>query len=386
MRRWSGQPANPAHFDIARVRQIGEWGHASRYIGSRWEELGGERLLAVADASSVAAFLPIYADSELARRLGATGSKNPDAILVYAEDGALALQPADLKWSLDVASYIQISAAVLDTLLEKVPELGEEIVARVSDGQRDLPLVTRDGFFFAPRTYANERFVGSTENQRQEYPLDPEEVRLEAVDPFDFFERLPGWATARELARFDGSARGLNQIDTADRYYHFGAGVAGALAALESSIFDEEAPIEPEREVERLRDWSNSLRPPSTAAILDRLGVLVRRRRGAIQQLRDLTRGSFSFSQFVDLLIAADRAVPGQSERELRAQWSERYRAVIDVIDADLREEGRARRAAGATDVEALQALERERPAIARRLEVRAQALLRLPGDLSQKE
>src|SRR5947209_18664975 len=119
MRGWSGRPSTPAQFDLNRIRAIGEWGHASRYVGARWELVGMERLRQDLAGEDLVALLPICQDPMLQSALASTGSKNPDVVLVVAAGDGLALQSADLKWSLDVASYRQISAPVLADLLAK---------------------------------------------------------------------------------------------------------------------------------------------------------------------------------------------------------------------------------------------------------------------------
>jgi hypothetical protein len=363
--------------DVKRLRQIGEWGRASRFVGARWEEVGLERLHAGVAGESPIGLLPVHVDPELPRLLGATGSKNPDVVIAYDEDGAVVLQPADLKWSLDVASYRQISAPVLTHLLEQVPRLGEAVRGVLPPEWHDSAFTTRDGFFFSPKTYANERFLTSPENRRQEYPLEPQEVLFEPVDPYAFFEPLPGWTTARELARSDGSLRGLGQIDSADRYYHLGAGVAGALVARETSIFAEEPGIEPDREVERLRAFWATLRPPSTGAAIERLGTLMRHRHDLVGRLRDLTRASYRFEDFVSDLTAASLADPAAPLRDLRRDWMESYRGLVETEDAEIRQAGRDLVAAGASDAAALESLERQRDAFARRLRQRAASLIR---------
>ena len=377
MRRWSGRPETPAQFDLNRIRMIGEWGRASRYVGARWEEIGLDLLRAGVAGRSPVALLAVYAEPELARLLASTGSKNPDVVLSFAVEGALVLQPADLKWSLDVASYRQISAAVLAILLAQVPRLSEALRALLPPDLQAHEWTAKDGFFFSPRTFANERFLTSPENKRQEYPLEPVEVLFETVDAYDFFEPLPGWATARELARMDGSARGLGQIDSADRYYHLGAGVAGALVTLDGSIFDDEQPIEPAEEVPRLRAFLGTLSPPSTGAAIEHLGTWMRQRNEVTRRFRDLTRASFSFRDFAGQLVVAGLATPEDSERDLRRRWSQTYRDLIDTAEAELRQAGRELRAKGASDVVALDTLERQREVYERRLRGRAQLAIR---------
>jgi len=376
MRRWGSRPTIPALFDITRLRAIGEWGDASRHLGTRWEELGLALLGNGVDGWRPRALLPVCNDTNLQSLLAATGSKNPDIVGVLEADRNLILQPADFKWSLDVASYRQISADVLRGLLDRVAELSAALRALLPPEVANLDWTTRDGIFISPKTEANRRFLGSPENKRQEYPIESTEVLFVGVEPIDFFDPLPGWQTARELARLDGSTRGLPQIDTADRYYHLGAGVAGALVTLERSIFDEATPVEPTEEVERLRAYLKTISPPATGVLIDRLGSQMRYRRQLIQRLRDLTRQSFGFVDFVAALTQAGLASENDSETALRRQWSEAYRCLIDEEDAQIRAAGREIRARGETDVEALEALERRREVYARRLRVRAKAII----------
>ncbi|HLH72721.1 MAG TPA: hypothetical protein VKX96_05500 [Chloroflexota bacterium] len=387
MRHWNGRPEPPAQFDVNRLRMIGEWGEASRYIGGRWEEVGLEQLRAggSSGASDRAplALLPVCTDPELSALLAATGSKNPDVVLIFGEEGnganeSLVLQPADLKWSLDVASYRQISASVLDTLLEQVPRLSAELRARLPTELAETHWSTRDGYFFCPNSYANQRFIASTENKKQEYPLGPTDVRFASVDPFDFFEPLPGWKTGRELARIDGSTRGLNQLDTADRYYHLGAGVAGALLALEGSIFDEPVEVEPEKEIERFRGYLKTINPPTTAVVIDRLGVQMRHRRDLIRRLRDLTRVTFTFREFADQLVKAGLAQEGEGEAVLRRRFGETYRSLLDAEEEKIVQAGRAMHAKGATDGQAIEALVQQQDTFARHLRLQARQAIQV--------
>src|SRR5579884_3458010 len=341
MRRWGNQLENPAHFDITRLRLIGEWGQASRHIGARWEDLGLELLEAGVEGVSARGILAVCRDPELQSLLASTGSKNPDVVLMLKSDGELILQPADFKWSIDVASYRQISASVLETLLLQVPRLAEALRAQLPDEVSALPWKARDGIFISPKTYLNQRFLTSSENQRQEYPIEPHEVLFIAVEPYRFYEPLPGWPTAGELARLDGATRGLGQIDTADRYYHLGAGVAGALVALDRSIFDDEPAIDSALEVDRFRTFLKAISPPSTAMAIDRLGVRMRYRRDLIRQLRDLLRSQWSFSDFAAELIKAGLATEPDSESVLRRQFGETFRALIESEEAEIRRLGR---------------------------------------------
>ena len=381
MRQWGRRLENPAQFDIARLRIVGEWGEASRYIGSRWEELGLELLHASVKGLSPLAILAVCNDPELQTLLAATGSKNPDVVIILPADDSLVLQPADFKWSLDVASYRQISATVLDSLLEQVPQLAESLRALLPSETSDLPWRTRDGIFISPKTYLNQRFLTSSENERQEYPIEPTEVIFIPVEPFAFYGPLPGWQTARELARLDGSGRGLGQIDTADRYYHLGAGVAGALAVAGTSIFDEAIAIDPAREADRLRDFLKTLSPPTTAMAVDQLGVQMRHRRDLGRRLRDLSRSSLRFEDFTAQLTLAGLSSSEDAESDLWRRFGDTYRSLVAFEEAEARKAGRELVAKGASDLEALNQLEGRREAFERRRRLRVQSAVR---ELSQ--
>lgn len=377
MRRWGNQLENPAHFDITRLRAVGEWGQASRHIGARWEDLGLELLEAGVEGLSARGILAVCRDPELQSLLASTGSKNPDVVLILESDRELILQPADFKWSIDVASYRQISASVLEALLQQVPRLAEALRALLPVDASAPPWRARDGIFISPNTYLNQRFLSSRENARQEYPIEPKEVLFIAVEPYRFYEPLPGWPTAGELARLDGATRGLGQIDTADRYYHLGAGVAGALVALDRSIFDDEPAIDPAREVERFRAYLKTISPPSTAMAVDRLGTRMRHRRDLIRQLRDLIRSQWGFSDFAAELAKAGLAAEEDSDSALRRQFGDAYRTLIESEEAEIRRDGRELVAKGANDVQALEQLDQQREAYGRRLRARARAAIR---------
>src|SRR5262249_41172314 len=142
---------------------------------------------------------------------------------------------------------------------------------------------------------ANERFLSSPENRRQEYPIEPSEAQFATVDPIEFFGPLPGWLTGQELARIDGMSRSLTNLDTADRYYHLGAGVAGALDVSSRSIFDDDAEVDPANELSRLKEYANTISPVSTGTMVDRLGAAMRQRQQLVRALRDLPRAAFTF-------------------------------------------------------------------------------------------
>jgi hypothetical protein len=376
MRQWNGRAPTSAQYDVGRLRAIGEWGQASRHVGSHWEQLGLDRLRETIAGQKPLALLAVCAHAALQEALAATGSKNPDVVLLFESADEVIAQPADLKWSLDVANYRQISAPVLAELLEKAPPLVAATRGLLPSDLGDHALVPRDGFFVSPRSLANERFLTSPENRRQEYPIEPAEVLFESVDPITFFEPLPGWLTGQELARIDGMARSLTSLDTADRYYHLGAGVAGALDVASRSIFEDDTDVDPTTEIVRLKEYVSTISPVSTGTILDRLGVVMRQRQQLQKTLRDLPRSAFTFKDFVGELKELGLITGDPIEPELRKQWSSFYWPVVEAQDAENRVVGRRLRAKGNTDVEALDRLTLERPTVAKRMRARALAMV----------
>ncbi len=376
MRRWNDRPATPAQFDLNRIRQIGDWGHASRHIGDRWEIIGLDLFRQRTAERQPLAILAICADAAMESLLASSGNKNPDIVLAFAVDEAIVLQPVDLKWSLDVASYRQISAPVLTGLLATVPRFCDAIRELLPTDRQDWPWVPRDGFFFCPRSIANERFLTSAENREQEYPIEATEAHLEPVDSYTFFEPMPGWATARELARLDGVTRGLPYLDNADRYYHLGAGVAGALVTMQHSIFEEETEIDPSTEVDRFKDFARTLSPVSTGLVIDRLGIRMRTRSAALRELRDLLRSSLSFKDYAAAVVAAGGAPDGEEEVVIRKTWIDTYRILLNDAETELRASGRRLLTKGSTDAEALEVLKSQRDLFGRRLRARARVAI----------
>jgi hypothetical protein len=375
MRQWNARAPTPAQYDIARLRAIGEWGQASRFVGSHWEEVGLERLRETVATRSPVGFLAICADAKLQETLAATGSKNPDVVLLFGSPDGVVVQPADLKWSLDVASYRQISGAVLADLLGQAA-LVDALRALLPPSEVTRELIPRDGFFFSPRSLANERFLTSPENRRQEYPIEPGEVQLVPVDPIEFFDPLPGWLTGQDLARLDGMSRSLTNLDTADRYYHLGAGVAGALDLAARSVFDDDVDVDPSKELSRVKEYASTISPVSTGTMIDRLGAAMRQRQQMVRSLRDLPRAAFTFRDFVGELKEAGLVTGDEIEPDLRRQWSALYWPVVEAQEAENRVVGRRLRAKGATDVEALDRLTLERGTITKRMRVKAKVAI----------
>jgi hypothetical protein len=165
----------------------------------------------------------------------ASGLPHADAVRAWRQDGAVALEPLDFKWSLETASARQVSSETLARLL--AAELAS-LAAALSPIRTALgldagsELVPTDGRFVAPVHPANHAALLA----------DPElPTLLLPVDARAFFEPLPGWTAARALARLESSNLDrLSSIEAIERYHRLGAGVEGALSRLETGIFETE--------------------------------------------------------------------------------------------------------------------------------------------------
>src|ERR1700736_5995591 len=175
------------------VWHIGDWGRASEHIGARWEQVAGplaREQLGPADHLIVLAGTPAL----MADVLG-SGLPHADALRTWPENGHLAIEPLDFKWSLETASARQVSTETLERLLgAELKSLDAALAAaREAVGlDSSAELEPRDGRFVAPVHPANHAALVA----EPELP-----TLLLPVEPRAFFEPLPGWASAHTLAR-----------------------------------------------------------------------------------------------------------------------------------------------------------------------------------------
>jgi hypothetical protein len=188
------------------------------------EQLGpGDHLIVLASTPAL-----------MAEVLG-SGLPHADALRTWGEDGRLALEPLDFKWSLETASARQVSSETLERLLAAELRSLESALAGAREAvglEPSAGIEPRDGRFLAPVHPANNAALIA----EPELP-----TLLLPVDPRFFFEPLPGWAAARTLARLESSDLDrLRGIDAIERYYRLGAGVEGALSRLRTGLFETE--------------------------------------------------------------------------------------------------------------------------------------------------
>jgi len=215
------------------VWHIGDWGRASEHIGAQWEHVAGplaREHLGPEDHLIVLAGTPAL----MAEVLG-SGLPHADALRTWREDGNLAIEPLDFKWSLETASARQVSTETLERLLAAQLRSLDSALAGAREAlglEPSAEVEPRDGRFVAPVHPANHAALVA----EPELP-----TLLLPVEPRAFFEPLPGWAAARSLARLESSDLDrLSGIEAIERYYRLGAGGEGGLSRLPTGLFETE--------------------------------------------------------------------------------------------------------------------------------------------------
>src|SRR5258708_37655911 len=97
------------------VWHIGDWGRASEHIGARWGHVAGP--LAREHLGPEDYLMVLAATPALMAEVLNSGLPHAEALRTWREDGHLALEPLDFKWSLETASARQVSTETLERLL-----------------------------------------------------------------------------------------------------------------------------------------------------------------------------------------------------------------------------------------------------------------------------
>jgi hypothetical protein len=178
------------------------------------------------------------------------------------------------------------------------------------------------------------------------------------VDARSFFEPLPGWAAARVLARIEGSNLDrLSSIEAIERYYRLGAGVEGALARLETGLFETEpARIDAEPLIEKLR---RSGKANTLNDLLLNLQRELEQRRALDERLAQLPRTAYPFGHLRGDLQKLGVA---RSVLDSRGALGRAYSEVTREMLTAMRAEGHKLIAGGLTPVQALDRLASEAP------------------------
>lgn len=366
----------------AYARQVGNWGNHSAYLGARWEEIverWAQGLVGTSQAFHgqsyrVVAAVPLDSQPELRQELSRKGLSCPDLVLVAVrEGGGTTLLPLDSKVSLDTASLDQVQALRLTELathggpllvtalapdlasagLDAGPVSGAEAGLRA--WLRDGTIAAADGLFAAPETGFNRGHIASKGNARRRRPLTYDDVRLVGVSELDYLGALPGWHESLVLRDLDGIPFGTPvDLSISERYYRMGAGVAGALATIETPLF---GPADAVDTLAELRARLATGRARSSVAVVTMIAEELRTRRGPLDRRKALDRYPIAFR---DVVARAQRHLTGVSTssetfRDLLERARQRHRRAVE-------ERARALLAQGMSELDVLTRLEGERP------------------------
>lgn len=333
----------PTSRDLRRERLVGNWGGASEHIGRRWEEVGLRILQGRVDSSSPwpvhryrpRRLVPLAGDEALQLALSRSGLPSPDVIVLLDGDGGEeSLQALDFKWNLEFASYDQIRAEGLRALLQRGVEPLDLLLATAVRGDpQSLPVL--DGLLSSPNLPVNHWFLKSEQNLRQEYPIEPDEVIFEEVGPLEFFGPLPGWDLAKLLAQADRSGARLATLEGAEHYYRIGAGLQGAVAQFQTSIFVRQPPPVG---ADAAFGWLRArVRPPTSGGFLQHAEKLMATRSQLLGRLRSLARSPYRFSDLVETLRSRGVHLP-EREDGLPPQERERWWDVLRKVATEHKE------------------------------------------------
>jgi hypothetical protein len=323
------RPSSRPFLSERRLREVGDWGDAGRYIGARWEEIGLVRLIAWQKAERPSSRLvPLAANPAHQAMIGRARLTNPDVLLGEPDSATWVLYPLDLKWTLELATYGQISGEALDTLLSRAePEFFQTI--RTELGLSGEMCRSVDGFFVSPPTRANESFLESDTNRRQEYPIESKEILFLPVSVPEMFSSLPGWTEALVMAGIDRNTTLLESLDQAERYYRLGAGVRGAIVKLATPLFsDRPAELDIGAHLAKLID---SIRPSDSLQIIHHLMPDMTQRQALVARLRGILKPPVSFGDLSAMLeyrgIVVSRGPVTNAEEQLaRETWGQLHR------------------------------------------------------------
>lgn len=238
------------------VRDLADLGNGSRYLGERWEAVGGRQLAALigqelrapsGESYQCAAVQRLDNHDGLLAEASGRGLKSPDCLFAgHDRLGRLVVQPGDFKFTLDVATREQIDPAPIRALLERGGPrfqqalgtlLGQPSISIADDLRPSGLLGALDtgrarllpGVVLAPDEPGNRLFLRQSGRRRN--AVGEADVRFLAVD-HTFFDGLPGAEVAPALRVLDGVIGSQGGFPAATYYYQLGAAVRGAMTLL----------------------------------------------------------------------------------------------------------------------------------------------------------
>jgi hypothetical protein len=189
------------------VMALADRGGASNLIGNRWADLaaahaatwvGSDQPASAAeeDRLRVSRVDRLDATPQIAAAASKRGLQNPDLLLIGQRDGHEIIQAVDAKFSIETARSKQVSAEVVQGLLE----LGREVPGLLRG--LDERLVVEPGFFLAP-DFPLTRLMLVRRHGIVRSTVQPREVVTAPAPPERFWDGVPGATIISPLAEPD---------------------------------------------------------------------------------------------------------------------------------------------------------------------------------------
>jgi hypothetical protein len=277
------------------VRDLADLGGASRLLGERWEQVGGQAIERVigqelraptGESFRCQTLLRLDIEPGLLPESAGRALKSPDCLFAgHDRNGRLILQPGDFKFTLDVATRDQIEPAPIRALIEhggprfqaalarlivatgvliEPASVGRWLLDRLDTGQARLLA----GFFISPDEPANRLFLRQN-GRRRLNPLSEGEVRLLPVAAGHFFGGLPGDQLTPGLRQLDDAGADTGDFAAATYYFQLATAVAGAFQLLHRPLLPLLGP-EPKLALDELLAWQIRHQPRRWAIDLTR--------------------------------------------------------------------------------------------------------------------
>ena len=188
------------------VTRLSDRGLASNMIGDRWSEIAAEEMQTwegqsvVLPGGSALAVTDVFRLDDIPRIATIASRRklqNPDFIVSGRIDGSKVLMAVDAKFSIDTAKAPQVSAEILQALLD----VGELITDMLPGLPRDAEL--RDGLFLSPAVPLTH-YVMKRSRGRLSLRVPRHQVLLVPVSPVPFLKPLEGSRLIGTLASKDG--------------------------------------------------------------------------------------------------------------------------------------------------------------------------------------
>jgi hypothetical protein len=222
-----------------RLMGLADLGGSSGTIGARWSDIVSDHIDSLVGvqvaipgggAHLIEQVIRLDALPQVAHLASKRSLQNPDFVLLGRANGALTMQAADAKFSIETARSKQVSVEMLTALAE----VGSAYTGLLGEWETQGEIVP--GLFFAPQS-ALSAYVLSGGRGITRATVKPDEFVLLETSGAELTKSIPGSGVRRRLARLDGLDSRLDDEILVGLYYTRLSSAAGA------SWFDMHRPL-----------------------------------------------------------------------------------------------------------------------------------------------